>query len=114
MVTRIMVPRSGSAYVAVRIGAAWCSKRRGPVVPGGTVFAGPPSTFEGAPGLAEPADELSERRIGPVALGHDRPPVRRGQLIGGRPGDADRGIVPGEPELVGAVVLVGHQVQHRE
>src|SRR5438445_7175943 len=53
---------------------------------------------------AEALHELSEARVRAIAIGEDRAPV--GGPRHGRPRDPDRRVVPGEPELVAAVVFV--------
>jgi len=61
---------------------------------------------------AEAGDQLGEVRVRAVAIGQDGQPV--GGRRDGRPGDANRGIVPGEAELVGTVELVGHEIDELE
>src|SRR6476619_7423852 len=61
---------------------------------------------------AHPFQQIHERWVGAVTLGQDRPSVRGPRER--RPVDRDGRIVPGEAELVGAVVLVGHQVDELE
>jgi hypothetical protein len=63
-------------------------------------------------GGAEARHELGERRVRLVTLGQDRAAVRR--RVDRGPRHADRGVVPGEAELVGTVVLVRHEVEHLE
>ena len=65
-----------------------------------------------APSWRMRTSEFGERRVRRVTLGQDRASV--GGPRERRPVDRDGRIVPGEAELVGAVVLVGDQVDQLE
>src|SRR5205809_5682164 len=56
----------------------------------------------------EARHEVAKGRIRAVAVRQDRTTI--GGLVDRRPRDAGGRVVPGEPELVAAVVLVRHQV----
>ena len=62
--------------------------------------------------VAQAHHEVGQRGVGEVAVGQDRAAVRRRLERG--PGHRDGGVVPREPELIRAVVLVRDEIDQLE